>query len=173
MDFHVNRDSGDPWRPDFHRFVLLFGHSFSDRIKFWSEFELEHSFVEGTEEAGEIALEQAYVDFLVKPWFNLRGGMILPPVGIVNERHEPPSFNGVERPFVETIIIPPPGASSVSASPATSAAVSVTAPISRQRWTPASSTLRTGSAKAAPKDSIPPCVIPRRSLGSSTRACAA
>jgi hypothetical protein len=32
--------------------------------------------------------------------------MLLAPVGIVNERHEPPSFNGVERPFVETLIIP-------------------------------------------------------------------
>ena len=58
------------------------------------------------EELGEVALEQAYLDFLIKPWFNLRAGMVLSPVGIVNERHEPPSFNGVERPFVETFIIP-------------------------------------------------------------------
>lgn len=106
MDFHVNKDRGEPARPDFHRFVLLFGHSFSDRIKFWSELELEHSLVEGGEETGEIALEQAYLDFLIKPWFNLRGGMLLTPVGIINERHEPPAFNGVERPFVETTIIP-------------------------------------------------------------------
>jgi hypothetical protein len=106
MDFHINKESGDSFRPDFHRFVLLFGHSFSDRIKFWSEFELEHAFVEGREESGEIALEQAYLDFLVKPALNFRAGMVLAPVGIVNERHEPPSFNGVERPFVETVIIP-------------------------------------------------------------------
>ncbi len=106
MDFHVNKDRGEPARPDFHRFVLLFGHSFSDRIKFWSEFELEHSLVEGGAETGEIALEQAYLDFLIQPWLNLRGGMLLTPVGIVNERHEPPSFNGVERTFVETTIIP-------------------------------------------------------------------
>ena len=50
----------------------LFGHSFSDRIKFWSELEVEHSLVEGGEETGEVALEQAYLDFLIKPWFNLR-----------------------------------------------------------------------------------------------------
>ena len=106
MDFHVNRDSGDSFRPDFHRFVLLFGHSFSDRIKFWSELEFEHSIVEGGEESGEVALEQAYLDFLITPKFNFRAGMLLAPVGIVNERHEPPSFNGVERPFVESIIIP-------------------------------------------------------------------
>ena len=31
---------------------------------------------------------------------------MLAPVGIINERHEPPSFHGVERPFVDTFIIP-------------------------------------------------------------------
>lgn len=106
MDFHVNKDSGDSFRPDFHRFVLLFGHSFSSRVKFWSELEVEHAFIEGGEEGGEVALEQAYLDFLITPRFNLRGGMLLTPVGIINERHEPPAFNGVERPFVETTIIP-------------------------------------------------------------------
>lgn len=106
MDFHFNKERGDAFRPDFHRFVLLFGHSFSDRIKFWSELELEHSLVEGGFESGEVALEQAYLDFLVKPYLNFRAGMLLTPMGIVNERHEPPSFNGVERPFVETVIIP-------------------------------------------------------------------
>ncbi|MEO8369512.1 MAG: hypothetical protein ABI806_09940 [Candidatus Solibacter sp.] len=106
MDFHLNKDAGQSFRPDFHRFVLLFGHSFSDRIKFWSELEVEHALVEGGEESGEVALEQAYLDFLIKPAFSLRAGMMLTPVGIINERHEPPSFNGVERPFVETVIIP-------------------------------------------------------------------
>ena len=106
MDFHLNKDAGDAFRPDFHRFVLLFGHSFSERIKFWSELEVEHAIVEGGEEGGEVALEQAYLDFLIKPAFNLRAGMMLTPVGILNERHEPPSFNGVERTFVETLIIP-------------------------------------------------------------------
>ena len=60
----------------------------------------------GREEKGEVALEQAYLDFLIKPWLNVRGGMVLAPVGIINERHEPPAYNGVERPFVETLIIP-------------------------------------------------------------------
>jgi hypothetical protein len=106
MDFHLNKDRGEPFNADFHRFVLLFGHSFSDRIKFWSELEVEHAFVEGQEDGGEVALEQAYLDFLIKPYFNIRAGMVLTPVGIINERHEPPAYNGVERPFVETTIIP-------------------------------------------------------------------
>jgi hypothetical protein len=32
--------------------------------------------------------------------------MLLVPMGIINERHEPPVYNGVERPFVDTVIIP-------------------------------------------------------------------
>jgi hypothetical protein len=91
---------------DFRRFVLLFGHSFSDRLKFWSELEVEHAFVEGAEERGELELEQAYVDFLVHPALSFRGGMLLTPMGIINERHEPPSYYGVLRPQVDTVIIP-------------------------------------------------------------------
>lgn len=106
METHLNHDGLNPTTFDFHRFVLLFGHGFGDRIRFWSELELEHAFVEGREESGEVALEQAYLDFLIHPRFNFRAGMLLSPVGIINERHEPPSFNGVERPFVDTFIIP-------------------------------------------------------------------
>jgi hypothetical protein len=109
MEMHLNapldRADGDP-TIDFHRFVLLFSHSFSDRLRFVGELELEHAFVEGLEEAGEVELEQAYIDVLLRPSFNLRAGMLLVPVGIINERHEPPVFHGVERPFVDTVIIP-------------------------------------------------------------------
>ena len=106
MDFHVNKPEGRPGTADFHRFVLLFGHSFSNRIQFWSELEIEHALVAGAEESGELELEQAYLDFLIKPWFNLRSGVMLTPMGLINERHEPPSFHGVERPFVDTLILP-------------------------------------------------------------------
>jgi hypothetical protein len=106
METHVNHDGLNPTTFDFHRFVLLFGHGFGDRIRFWSELEFEHAFVEGGEESGELALEQAYLDFLIHPKLNFRAGMLLSPMGIINERHEPPSFNGVERPFVDTFIIP-------------------------------------------------------------------
>jgi hypothetical protein len=106
MDLHFNKPEGQAGVLDFHRFVLLFNHAFSSRIRFVGELELEHAFVEGLEEAGEIELEQAYVDFLLTRSFNVRAGMVLMPVGIINERHEPPVFNGVERPFVDTVIVP-------------------------------------------------------------------
>jgi hypothetical protein len=106
MDFHFNKPEFADGRLDFHRFVLLLTHSFSDRIRFVGELELEHALVEGLEEAGELELEQAYVDFLLSRRFNVRAGMMLVPVGIINERHEPPVYYGVERPFVDTFIIP-------------------------------------------------------------------
>jgi hypothetical protein len=106
MELHYNNpDSGDG-QLDFHRFVLLMTHGFTPRIRFTGELEVEHAIVEGLEEEGELELEQAYVDFLIARSFNLRGGMMLVPLGIINERHEPPVFNGVERPLVDTVIIP-------------------------------------------------------------------
>jgi DtxR family Mn-dependent transcriptional regulator len=106
MDFHYNKPEFGDGLLDFHRFVLLVTHSFSDRIRFVSEVEIEHALVEGGEEKGELELEQAYVDFLLHRSFNVRAGMMLMPVGIINERHEPPVYYGVERPFVDTVIIP-------------------------------------------------------------------
>jgi hypothetical protein len=108
MDFHYNQPTqeGEDGQLDFHRFVLLVAHQFTDRIRFVGELELEHAFVEGLEEAGELELEQAYVDFLLNRSFNVRAGMLLMPVGIINERHEPPVFYGVERPLVDTVVIP-------------------------------------------------------------------
>jgi len=106
MDFHYNKPELADGRLDFHRFVLLVTHRFSDRIRFVGELELEHALVEGLEEAGELELEQAYVDFLLSRELNVRAGMMLMPIGIINERHEPPVFYGVERPFVDTVIVP-------------------------------------------------------------------
>lgn len=106
MDFHFNKADHEPGVIDFHRFVLLLSHSFSPRLRFVGELEVEHAVVEGLEEEGELELEQAYIDFLLSRRLNVRAGMLLMPVGIINERHEPPVFNGVERPFVDTVIVP-------------------------------------------------------------------
>jgi len=90
---------------DFHRFVLFFGHEFTDRIRFFSELELEHSLA-GDGAPGEVELEQAYVDFTLTDTLSAKAGLFLLPVGILNETHEPPTFYGVERNSVESDIIP-------------------------------------------------------------------
>jgi hypothetical protein len=89
---------------DIHRLVLYLGYDFSDWIKFHSETELEHAFVNDGD--GEVSIEQAYFDFLLSDLFNVRAGRVLTPIGIINKYHEPTLFNGVERPSFATSIIP-------------------------------------------------------------------
>ncbi len=101
---HFNLPEGGGAQFDIHRFVFYFGYDFSDSIQLHSEFELEHGFVE--DDNGELAIEQLYTDFRLAPSTHLWVGRVLAPLGIVNLRHEPPSFNGVERPSVETLVLP-------------------------------------------------------------------
>lgn len=101
----LNVPTNAPGVIDMRRFVLFFGHDFSDRIRFYSEVEVEHAISSATDQ-GEVEIEQAYLDGLLNRRLNLRGGIILMPVGIINIYHEPPSFNGVDRPDVDTFVIP-------------------------------------------------------------------
>jgi hypothetical protein len=95
-----------PGEINVRRFVLYLAHSFSERLAFRSELELEDAKIEGGEAGGEVALEQLYLDYLISPAFTLRAGLVLPPVGIVNEIHEPPTFNGVDRPLFDRDVLP-------------------------------------------------------------------
>ncbi len=90
---------------DLHRFVLYFGHEFNDRMRFFSEFELEHS-IAGEGQVGEVEVEQAWLEFDVNESHRIRAGVDIVPVGIINMTHEPNTFFGVERNNVEKNIIP-------------------------------------------------------------------
>ena len=107
-EVHYTNASGpdSPGQINVRRFVVYLAHSFNDRLAFRSEVELEDAKIEGGEEGGEVALEQVYLDYLISPAFTLRAGLLLPPVGIVNEIHEPPTFNGVARPFFDRDVLP-------------------------------------------------------------------
>ena len=83
---------------DFLRAILYAGYRFNDRFLFNSEIEVEH--------AKEIFVEFAYVDYLATDAVGLRAGMLLIPMGLVNEFHEPTVFIGAERPVTEKSIIP-------------------------------------------------------------------
>jgi hypothetical protein len=85
-------------RLDFLRAILYAGYRFNDKFLFNSEIEIEHS--------NEISVEFAYVDYLAKDNLTLRGGMILLPLGLVNEFHEPTVFIGAKRPETEQRILP-------------------------------------------------------------------
>lgn len=104
-EHHFNfREGQGGDQSDIHRLVFFVGYQFTEDIQLYSETEIEHGFV--SDGNGDLVIEQLYTDFLFEPGFNLRAGRILAPLGIINQWHEPNTFNGVERPSVEVNIIP-------------------------------------------------------------------
>lgn len=101
-NYASEREDGSPATStdqfDALRAILYVGYKFNDRLLFNSEIEVEH--------ADEIFLEFAYLDFLLNDQVGVRGGMLLAPMGLINELHEPPIFLGSERPLTENRIIP-------------------------------------------------------------------
>jgi len=93
-----NQKEGDNGVLDVHRMVLLLGYKFNDKVQFITEIEFEH--------VKEVFVEQAFLNYTVANQVNLRAGLMLVPMGIVNEYHEPTTFNGVERPSMDKSIIP-------------------------------------------------------------------
>jgi FtsZ-binding cell division protein ZapB len=89
------------------RIILYLGYAFDEKLKFNSELELERASTSdkhGTE-GGYFKAELAFLDYNFRPEFGVRGGLLLMPVGIVNEIHEPPTFPSAERPFFERRIM--------------------------------------------------------------------
>jgi hypothetical protein len=102
-EMHLNLGGND--QIDFHRWVLYIDHEFTERLRFVSEIELEHS-IAGDGKNGEIELEQAYIDATFDNGWSGKGGLYLMPIGILNETHEPTTFFGTERNPIEREIIP-------------------------------------------------------------------
>jgi len=90
---------------DVRRFVLGYQHRFDAKTKVVTELEVEHA-VSSADDPGEVEVEQAYIEHQFTPTWAARAGLFLIPAGLLNENHEPTSFYGVERNFVETAIIP-------------------------------------------------------------------
>ncbi|MBK8870838.1 MAG: hypothetical protein IPN19_07255 [Elusimicrobia bacterium] len=88
---------------DFLRFVLYAGYRFSEKFVLNSEIEFEHA---AEDKRGEVSVEMVTLDYLWSSPLNVRGGLLLLPVGFVNENHEPTVYHGVLRPSVERNIIP-------------------------------------------------------------------
>ncbi len=95
-------------RADQLRLVLYAGYRFTENIVFNSEIEFEHATTGSTESSsgGSASVEFAALDFFWKDWANFRAGLMLAPMGFLNEIHEPPFFYGVNRPDVERVLIP-------------------------------------------------------------------
>jgi len=95
---------------DFLRNVVYVGFRFNDWILFNSEIEFEHGstgkFDLRGRPIGSVSVEFGYVELMLSKAINIRAGMVLPPLGIINEKHEPSTFFGTLRPHVERLIIP-------------------------------------------------------------------
>jgi hypothetical protein len=91
-------DGAAPGKLDVHRLVLLFGYKFNDKVSFLTEIEYEH--------VQEVYVEQAYLKYKLNENANILAGLMLVPMGIINEYHEPTTYYGVERPNVDNVIVP-------------------------------------------------------------------
>lgn len=83
---------------DVHRLVAFMGYNFNESVSFVTEIEIEH--------VDEIYVEQAFLNYNFNSAFNFKAGLILVPMGIINEYHEPTTFNGVERPGMDSKLVP-------------------------------------------------------------------
>ena len=94
--------AGDQYdKSDAYRGVFYIGYKFDDEWSLNTEIELEH--------VDESYLEFAYIDYDPKQFdgkLGFRAGLLLLPLGIINEMHEPTTYHGVFRPWVENKLIP-------------------------------------------------------------------
>jgi hypothetical protein len=97
--------SGAEDRIDLLRAVAYLGYKFDDHWVLNTEIEYEHA-VAAADTGGEVAVEFAYLDYMHSPLVNVRSGLVLLPVGLVNELHEPTVSISARRPDVENVIIP-------------------------------------------------------------------
>ena len=104
----VGDKGGAKNRADLLRMVLYTGYKFTDSILFNAEIEFEHATTSSTKSSsgGSVSVEFAYLDFLLRDWANIRAGLVLVPMGFINEIHEPVYYFGVNRPEIERQIIP-------------------------------------------------------------------
>ncbi len=81
------------------RLTLFIASGISRKIRFLSEIEFE----DGTK---EINIEFASVDFEFHPLFNLRGGVVMNPIGAFNQNHDGPKWEFIDRPVSATHMLP-------------------------------------------------------------------
>lgn len=104
MNYNRPKDRSQT-QADLRRFVIGIEHRVDEKTKIASELEVEHA-VASSSDNGEVEVEQMYVERKLNETYNMRAGLVLMPVGLLNTNHEPTAYYGVERNFVETAIIP-------------------------------------------------------------------
>ena len=106
---------------DLARVVFFVGYRFADWLSFESEIEFEHGgtgaamelewdefgeYEQEIEKGGEIVLEQAFLSARIGPYFGVKIGHLLVPVGLISTYHTPVLFSSVHRAESESHLIP-------------------------------------------------------------------
>jgi len=93
-----NRPKNEISNIDLHRMVLFVGYQFNDKVSFESEIEFEH--------VKELEVEQAFINYRLGSNITAKAGLMLVPMGLINQTHEPTTFFTVNRPSQDRNIIP-------------------------------------------------------------------
>jgi len=101
-----SRDCSEGLEFDQERFVPFFYSQVTDRLSVAAEVEIEHGGPQGNQGDGDVKIEFATMDYRFEDWFNLRGGIILIPMGRFNLVHDSPLNDLPLRPMVSRLIIP-------------------------------------------------------------------
>jgi hypothetical protein len=96
------------------RMVLFLAHTFTPTVRLYAEFEWENAVASRTA-PGSAEIEQVFVEWDLitgtkkgdqSSWLSLRAGLLLVPIGILNQWHEPPVFHGTDRARLEEALLP-------------------------------------------------------------------
>jgi len=93
----------------FRRFSLFVASTITQRLKFLAEVEYENDPSGDPDQArkgGEFEIEYAALDMELHPLLNLRGGMIINPIGSFNQNHDGPKWEFTDRPIAMTQMLP-------------------------------------------------------------------
>lgn len=103
---NFGKRSGQDSIIDAESFELVFSGQPHERISFFSELEFERAASVGAERGGEVLVEQAYVDMMLRDSLSLRGGVILVPFGNNEADHYAPLRDVINRPLSSRLIAP-------------------------------------------------------------------
>lgn len=85
---------------DIRRFVLRANTQFTEKASWIGEVEFEDAGLDS------IQVEQSEFLYNVAPWLNLRAGLLIPTLSVVNVNHEGTSRLLVDRPMIDYYVIP-------------------------------------------------------------------
>ena len=109
-EYHYKQVSGGTDVYDALRTILYAGYKFDQNWVFNSEIEFEHATTSAasatTSEGGSASVEFGYLEYIKSEAFALRAGLVLVPMGLINEMHEPTTFLAGSRPVTEQRILP-------------------------------------------------------------------